>query len=62
MGYSFACKDLTGGTCPYIVKGETVEEALADGARHAKEVQGETDESLKESGMMEKAKSLVKQT
>lgn len=61
MAYELACRDL-GADCPYVARGETIEEVLEDGAKHAKEVHGYTDEQLNDPQMMEKTKAAIKQT
>ena len=45
MAYTLTCEDF-GGDCPYLARGETEEEVLQDGAKHAKEVHGYTDEQI----------------
>ncbi|MFC1899048.1 DUF1059 domain-containing protein [Chloroflexota bacterium] len=45
MAYTLTCEDF-GGDCPYVARGETEEEVLQDGAKHAKEVHGYTDEQI----------------
>jgi len=61
MAYELACRDL-GADCPYVARGETIEEVLEDGAKHGKEVHGYTDEQLNDPQMMEKTKAAIKQT
>lgn len=61
MAYELACRNL-GADCPYVARGETIEEVLEDGAKHAKEVHGYTDEQLNDPQMMEKTKAAIKQT
>ena len=62
MGLTLACKDLDPkSNCPYIAKGETMEEVIADGGKHAKEVHSYKDEVLNSPEFMEKAKAAVKQ-
>ena len=61
MAYTLACRDIE-GDCPYVARGETTEEVLEDGRKHAKEVHGETDEQLNDPKMIEKLKAAVKQT
>jgi predicted small metal-binding protein len=60
MAKTFACRDL-GIDCPYIARGETEEELIADVVKHGKEVHGYTDEQLKDPEMMKKVKSAVKE-
>jgi len=62
MGLTLACKDLDPkSTCPYVARGETMDELQADMARHAKTVHNYTDEQLKDPKMMEAIKAAVKQ-
>ncbi len=62
MGLTLACRDLDPkSNCPYVARGETMEEVMADGGKHAKEVHGYTDEQLNSPEFMEKAKAAVKQ-
>lgn len=59
MAMTFACKDI-GVDCPYVARGETEEEILADIAKHAKEVHGYTDEQIKDPEMIKKVKAAIK--
>ncbi|UCB60867.1 MAG: DUF1059 domain-containing protein [Candidatus Bathyarchaeota archaeon] len=58
MGFKLACEDM-GTTCPYVARGETMEELKADMAKHAKTVHSYTDEQLKDPKMMEAMKAAV---
>lgn len=58
MGLKLACQDL-GTTCPFVARGETMEELMADMGKHAKEVHGYTDEQLNDPKMKEKVKAAV---
>lgn len=60
MGLKLACMDL-GLDCPYIARGETMEELMADGGKHGKEVHGYTDEQLNDPEMIKQIKEAVKQ-
>ena len=61
MGLTLACKDLDPKSdCPYIARGETIEEVLADGGKHAKTVHGYKDEQLNSTEFIEKAKAAIK--
>jgi predicted small metal-binding protein len=55
-----ACQDL-GATCPFVARGETVEELTANMAKHAKEVHAYTDAQLKDPKMQEKVKAAIKE-
>ncbi len=61
MAYELACRNL-GVDCPYVARGETIEEVLEDGAKHAKEVHGYTNKQLNDPQMMENTKAAIKQT
>ena len=60
MPKTFACKDV-GVECPYVARGETEEELMADISKHAKEVHGYTEEQLKDPEMMKKVKDAIKE-
>lgn len=60
MGFTFACRDL-GVDCDVVVEGDTVEDVLAKGAVHAKEVHGYTDEQLNDPEMVKRTQAAVKQ-
>jgi len=60
MAKSFACRDV-GIDCPYVARGETEEELMADVIKHGKEVHGYTDEQLNDPEMMKKVKSAIKE-
>ncbi len=60
MAFSLACRD-TGIDCDFVARGETMEEVLEQGIKHAKETHGYTDEQLNDPEMMEKVKAVVKQ-
>ncbi len=59
MGMKFACKD-TGVVCDYVAHGETLDEMMAQIAKHAKEVHSYTEEQLSDPAMIETIKSLIK--
>ena len=61
MTYTLACKDF-GGDCPYVAQGNTFEEVLEEGKKHAKEVHDYTDEQVNAPEFAEQSKALVKQT
>lgn len=61
MAYTLACRD-AGVDCPYVARGETIEEVLEDGKKHAKEVHGYTDEQANAPEFIEQSKALIKQT
>ena len=59
MAMTLACRD-TGTDCPYVVRGETENELMANIVKHAKEVHGYTDEQLNDPKMIEKVKAAIK--
>ena len=59
MAYTFSCQDL-GVTCPFVAKGDTMEEVIAEANKHAKEAHGYTDEQLKDPKLIEEVKAAVK--
>jgi predicted small metal-binding protein len=62
MGLSVVCKDVDPkGNCPYIARGETLDELQADLANHAKAVHGYTDEQLTDPKTVAAIKAAVKQ-
>ena len=60
MAYTLACRDL-GGDCPYVARGETIDEVVQDGMKHAKEVHGYTYEQLNDPKMIEETKAAIKE-
>ncbi|MFW6118654.1 MAG: DUF1059 domain-containing protein [Chloroflexota bacterium] len=60
MAYTLACRDL-GADCPYVARGETIDEVVQDGMKHAKEVHGYTDEQLNDPKMIEETKAAIKE-
>ncbi len=60
MGYKLACRD-AGVDCSFIARGQTMEQLMAAGAKHAKEAHGFTDQQLNNPEMLAKIKAAVKQ-
>jgi len=60
MTYTLACSD-TGISCPYVAKGETVDELMNNAGQHAKSVHSYTDEQLSDPELMTKLKAVIKQ-
>jgi len=60
MAKTFACRAVR-ADCPYVARGETEEELMADIIKHGKEVHGYTDEQLNDPEMMKKVKSAIKE-
>ena len=63
MAYQIACRDVMGMDCDcnYVARGNTMEELMADGAKHGKEVHGFTDEQMQDPGMAEMIKGAVRE-
>ncbi len=61
MAYTLACKD-TGINCPYVSRGETIEEMWEDGVKHIKAAHGYTDEQLNDPKFKEEMKAYITQT
>ena len=61
MPFTLTCKDF-GTDCPYVARGETEEEVLKDGAKHAKEAHGYTDEQVNDPNFLEESRKLIKKT
>ncbi len=60
MAYEIACRSL-GMDCDFVARGETMDDLMAVGGKHGKEVHGYTDEQLQDPAMAEKLKTVVKQ-
>ena len=50
-----------GTTCPFVARGETMEELTVNAGKHAKDVHGYTDEQLNTPEMQEKIKAAIKE-
>jgi predicted small metal-binding protein len=62
MGLSIACIELDPkSACPYIARGDTMDELLTDLADHAKTVHGYTDEQINDPKMQKAINAVVKQ-
>jgi predicted small metal-binding protein len=60
MAYTLACRDAGMPTCPFVARGKTEEEVLAQTAKHAKEVHGYTDKQLNDPKTMKQMKAIIK--
>ena len=60
MTYTLACKDF-GTNCPYVARGETMEELMEDAVKHVKEAHGYTDKQINAPEMQEKVKKAIKE-
>jgi predicted small metal-binding protein len=60
MGLKLACRDV-GVDCSYVARGETMDQLMAAGGKHAKEVHGYTDQQLNNPELIAKIKAAVKQ-
>ena len=64
MGLKLVCGDLGVTDCPYVIRGENMDELMADVTRHLKGAHGYKDKKLQEihnKEMMEKLKAAIKQ-
>jgi predicted small metal-binding protein len=59
MGLKLACKDL-GTACPFVARGQTMDELMVEAGQHAKTVHGYTDEQLNAPEMKKKIKAAIK--
>lgn len=59
MAYQGACRDV-GMDCDFVAEGQTIEEVMAQAARHGKETHGYTDEQLQDPKMVERMKAVIK--
>ena len=59
MGIKVKCSDLGEPTCPFVARGETMEELTEDLWKHAKKVHEYTDEQLLEPEMVEAVKAAI---
>ena len=60
MAMTLACKDAGMKECPFVARGQTVEEVLNNAGKHGKEVHGYTDEQLSDPELMNTMKKLIK--
>ena len=60
MTYKLACEDM-GVACPFVAKGETMDEMMEVAVKHAKADHGYTDEQLNDPKMQEEIKAAVKE-
>jgi predicted small metal-binding protein len=60
MAYTLACRDF-GTSCPYVARGETIDEVVQDAMKHAKEVHNYTDEQLSDPKTIAETKALIKE-
>ena len=61
MGLKLACRDLEPNlTCPYVARGENMEEVQVDRTQHAKTVHNYTDDQLNDPKMVAAIKAGVK--
>ncbi len=60
MTYKLACEDM-GVACPFVAKGETMDEMMEVAVKHVKADHGYTDEQLNDPKMQEEIKAAVKE-
>jgi len=61
MGLKVQCSDLGEPTCPFVARGENMEELMEIMGPHAKEVHGYTDEQLQAPEMVAAMKAAVQE-
>ena len=59
MGLKVACSDLGEPTCPFVARGENMEELNEALGKHAKEVHGYTDEKLQSPEIVAAVKAAI---
>ena len=60
MGMTLKCSDLGEPACPFVARGENMEELMETMGKHAKKVHGYTDEQLQAPEMADAVKAAVK--
>ena len=60
MTMTLACKDMGMTECPFVARGQTMEELMNDAGKHAKEIHGYTDEQLNDPELMNTLKKVIK--
>ncbi|WMW21647.1 DUF1059 domain-containing protein [Methanolobus mangrovi] len=60
MTYTLACKDM-GVACPFVAKGETIDEMMEVAVKHVKEEHGYTDEQLNDPETQKEIKAAIKE-
>jgi predicted small metal-binding protein len=60
MTMTLACKDAGMKECPYVARGQNMEELMNDMGKHAKTIHGYTDEQLNDPEMITTLKKVVK--
>jgi predicted small metal-binding protein len=59
MGMKLKCSDLGEPTCPFVARGENMEELMETMGKHAKKVHGYTDEQLQAPEMAAAVKAAI---
>jgi predicted small metal-binding protein len=60
MTMTLACKDAGLPECPFVAKGQNMDELMNTMGSHAKQVHGYTDEQLKDPEMITTLKKVIK--
>ena len=60
MTMTLACKDAGQKDCPFVARGQTMEELMNDAGKHGKEVHKYTDEFLNDPETINTMKKLIK--
>ncbi|UCF07257.1 MAG: DUF1059 domain-containing protein [Thermoplasmata archaeon] len=61
MTYTLACSDTGMTGCPYVARGQTMEELMDDAGQHAKRVHSYTDEQLNDPELLKQLKLVIKE-
>ena len=59
LTYKLACKD-TGVNCPFVAKGETMDDMMEEAIKHVKAEHGYTDEQINDPEMQKVIKGAIK--
>lgn len=59
MTYTLSCEDV-GVSCPFVAKGETMDELMEVVAKHSKEEHGYTDEKLNDPETQKQVQAAIK--
>jgi predicted small metal-binding protein len=60
MTMTLACKDAGMPECPFVGRGQNIDELMQNVGKHAKEVHGYTDEQLNDPKLMTTLKKVIK--
>jgi predicted small metal-binding protein len=60
MAVTASCKDLGMPECPFVGRGQNMEELMQNLGKHAKEIHGYTDEQINDPNLMTTIKKVIK--